>query len=90
MWIARDKDGCLYIYTSKPKRGKRYFEDTDGFYRSIQPGEYPEVTWENSPKELVVLNEINVEHMVSFKNCYDKSSYRQGIKDAIEKIYGNR
>lgn len=54
MWIARDEDGCLYVYTSKPKRGKRFFEDEDGFYRPIPPAEYPELTWENSPKELII------------------------------------
>ena len=59
MWIARDKDGELYAYASRPVRFKEYFgcptdwRTWDGGFL-LDKDQYPEVTWENSPKELVV------------------------------------
>ena len=29
-WIARDIDGCLYVYASKPKKGITMWEDSGG------------------------------------------------------------
>ena len=56
MWIARDESGCLWIYTLKPVRRISTFapKDVNTFYNQISGVFYPEVTWENSPKELVV------------------------------------
>lgn len=53
MWIARDRDGELYAYKYKPKKMTRCYAS---MWSSIilDRKEYPEVTWENSPKELVV------------------------------------
>ena len=68
MWIARDKDGSLWLYTDKPIKGKDMWvcEDfnnskcleisnkyTNGIFQ------LPEVTWENSPKELIIKTEEN-------------------------------
>ena len=54
MWIARDRDGCLFAYKEKPTRrellGIFYSENLAPLPSDL----YPEVTWENSPKELVV------------------------------------
>ena len=59
-WIARDKNGELFIYASKPQRDKDEFllidKNSDCF--EIDNNDlYPEVTWENSPKELIVKEE---------------------------------
>lgn len=59
MWIARDKNGELYAYTTKPIRYGEYFgASTDWSILDeelwLDKESYPEVTWENSPKELVV------------------------------------
>lgn len=54
VWIARDKNGELYLYKSKPWRCK---EDTNGHFDCdeillpMDSDMYPEITWENSPKE---------------------------------------
>ena len=52
MWLARDKDGELYAYKYKPQRMTRCYAS---MWSSIilDRKEYPEVTWENSPVELV-------------------------------------
>ena len=59
MWIARDKDGSLSAYEKKPTRFDSYFGvvTDSGTWDSelwLDEKEYPEVTWESSPKELVV------------------------------------
>ena len=53
LWIARDRDGSLYLWDEQPYRyadneswepfvGKLWLNDED----------FPEVTWENSPMEV--------------------------------------
>ena len=51
MWIARDKDGTLYISEEKPQLHIDYFDTELGtFYSEIPSGLFPEVTFENSPQ----------------------------------------
>ncbi len=58
IWIARDKDGTLCAYNQKPCRIA--FDDiwlpengNDWNYEVLNDDWFPEVTWENSPIELV-------------------------------------
>jgi len=56
MWIARDESGELCLFKAKPIRGS----DAGWFtthpqnreYLELPPSLYPEITWENSPKEV--------------------------------------
>jgi hypothetical protein len=54
LFIARDKDGELYLYPSKPIKGDYRF--TCGYvyedYINLNGDEFPEVTFENSPQEV--------------------------------------
>lgn len=52
MWIARNKDGKLYVYAHKPERRNIDFINTFGGVLRINPSLFPEVTWENSPVEV--------------------------------------
>lgn len=59
MWIARDKDDSLWLYKEKPRRGEDTWEGDEYFHIEdseidILDGPFPEVTWENSPKELII------------------------------------
>ena len=56
VWIARDKDGEISIYKNKPwKRENEPYHngecDSADYYINIDKELYPEITWENSPKE---------------------------------------
>jgi hypothetical protein len=56
VWIARDKNGELYLYKSEPWRCKEdkngHFDcDADEILLPMDEDMYPEITWENSPKE---------------------------------------
>ena len=55
IWIARNKDNTLEAYSVKPKRRSKSFDsDIADWVCHLSEDEYPEVTWENSPKELIV------------------------------------
>ena len=54
VWIARDKDGMLYLYEDEPKlaySNAHYFDAANGCY-DLPIGLFPEVTFENSPQEV--------------------------------------
>ena len=51
VWIARDKDGELCLYKSKPWRCVYDQFDCDDIFLPMDEDMYPEITWENSPKE---------------------------------------
>ena len=51
MWIARDKDGFLFIHANKPSLSNEYgFWDSDAWFKPDE--DHPEVTFENSPVEV--------------------------------------
>lgn len=55
IWIARNLDGTLDAYSVKPVRKKRRFEsEIKDWLDCLDDDMYPEVTWENSPKELII------------------------------------
>lgn len=65
IWIARDKNGSLYLYSNKPKvdskgifygesEQERIFITNNEFFEKIDPNWFPEVTFKNSPKELII------------------------------------
>ena len=51
LWIARDLSGTLVLWFNKPvKQGVRWYNN-DGFF-VLDPVQFPEVTFENSPQEV--------------------------------------
>lgn len=57
LWIARDKDGELYLYNKKPSRQEEnfcIFHIDGGDCCKIPDEYYPSVTWENSPKKMTI------------------------------------
>lgn len=62
-FIARDKDGMLYLYEDEPKlaySNAHYFDAPNGECYDLPIGLFPEVTFENSPMkiELKLVNEL--------------------------------
>ena len=51
IWIARDKDGLIYLYMKKPTLITHYF-DTKYLIGEIDKTLFPEVTFENSPMQV--------------------------------------
>lgn len=66
MWLARDKDGDLYLYTHKPHKNTDptfdteswctpdFVDDNDDIINAaeINPKFFPEVTWDTEPLEV--------------------------------------
>lgn len=69
MWITRNKSGTLVLWFNKPVRQGEGWYSNDGFFilNSVQSptfGEvtsFPEITWENSPKKVELVEEDLVE-----------------------------
>ena len=51
LWIARDKDGLMYLYMKKPVLIMHYF-DAKYLIGEVNKTSFPEVTFENSPQEV--------------------------------------
>lgn len=61
MWLARDKDGELYLFSEKPSKREEFWLMSRGTITVIQlPSElFPEVKWEDEePKEIVLKNDV--------------------------------
>lgn len=53
LWIARDKNGSLFLYNKKPtKLTDMFISGGHGFHTIIDSELFPEVTWENSPQQV--------------------------------------
>ena len=52
-WVARDKDGMLYLYTAKPqKMSDSWYADKVGYVK-LDDRLFPEVQWsDEEPKEI--------------------------------------
>ena len=57
MWIARDKDGSLWLYETKPclnSNGDDFVQTSDGDSMQLRDDMFSQVTFENSPKEVEI------------------------------------
>ena len=54
IWIARDKSGELNVYCRKPEQRKSGYFSCSSLIGNVPRRLYPEVTFENSPKELII------------------------------------
>lgn len=57
VWVARDDDGSLYVYDSKPIKAYGIFHCGAGGDSMLigNKGCYPEITFENSPVKIKLL-----------------------------------
>ena len=52
LWIARDKDGSLFLYYEKPYKCRSLFLCDVDNGMCLDRTQFPEVTFENSPQEV--------------------------------------
>ena len=55
LWIARDKDMTISLFSDKPIKDINYWyndADCDGSLGELPSDYFPEVTFENSPQEV--------------------------------------
>ena len=61
MWIARDKDEELYLFSEKPSKREEFWLMSSATTTVIQLSSelFPEVKWEDEePKEIVLKNDV--------------------------------
>lgn len=58
-WVARDKDGRIFIYENKPYREEDLWDGS--YYIELPKNDFQEVTFENSPKKVKVTIELEEE-----------------------------
>lgn len=81
LWIARDFDGVLNLYVTKPSLDSidnMYYVESDmeDDYLNIDKELFPEVTFENSPQE------VEIKLVENLKMTQNK--HGENIKDSIE------
>lgn len=55
MWIARDKDGSLWLFEEKPYKDKCVWHNDSTDHRRINEKLFPEVKWKDEePRELIL------------------------------------
>lgn len=63
MWVARDKDGSLWLYTSKPNRQCKVYRWTSEnvLFTSMRLCEdiFPSLKWDNEPVEVKIIRREN-------------------------------
>lgn len=68
-WVARDKDGMLYLYTAKPqKMSDSWYADKVGYVK-LDDSLFPEVQWsDEEPKEikLSIMEKSKIKSALSF------------------------
>ena len=52
LWVARDKNGFLFVYEDKPERCKNQREWLGRFLCSMKNSYFPEIKWEDEPLEV--------------------------------------
>ena len=60
MWIARDRDGSLWLHTNKPNKNMTQWAEGDDYFE-ISSELFPEVKWEDEEPIELVLKQINEE-----------------------------
>lgn len=50
-WIARDKNDKLRLFNCRPMKLK-WFGEWIGGLANLNPEDFPDVTWENSPQKV--------------------------------------
>lgn len=57
MFIARDKNNDLYLFSEMPRRGAECWwapSGLDGSYLRLEKALYPEVTWDSEPLQVKI------------------------------------
>ncbi len=55
-WVAREKNGALFLFCEKPKKSKSYWINSNTFNSLVLPKEaFPNVKWEdNEPTSVYI------------------------------------
>lgn len=69
-WVAREKNGALFLFCEKPKKSKSYWINSNTFNSLVLPKEaFPNVKWEITN----LLEYISEQHSMTIRRSYSNS-----------------
>lgn len=82
MFLARDKDGELYLFENKPVFDGYVFTKTTGFCEKLSEDLFPEVTFPNSPRQVSLA--LDVESGLRNRACFDAEKFVDNETTPVE------
>lgn len=85
LWIARDKDGDLNLFVSKPEKdyliedsAEKTIFVSDGEFLALPSNSFPEITFENSPQQVeITLCNTNFDSVVEKTKVVKEMTYKE-------------
>lgn len=87
MWVARDKNNWLYLYTEKPEKGRNEWNSDEDMIE-INSSLFPEVKWEDEePLEVAIVPKTNQNEKHEESKSIDWEQRRYEIAKAAAQGY---
>lgn len=88
LWVARDKDGELYLYESRPTKESDdslvWTVDSDAYFEKLDRESFPNLKWEDDPipvKLVPKINPLSCDEIVDLEDeCFEKSIYHDDLE----------
>lgn len=82
LWVARDKNGFLFVYEDKPTRCDNQREWLGRFLCSMKNSYFPELKWEDEPIEVELRTAIT-DLDAKAQEYANSVTYKEEIKELI-------
>ena len=90
LWVARDKNGFLFVYEDKPTRRDNQREWLGRFLSSMKNSFFPELKWEDEPIEVELrpaITDIEAKANEYANSVTDNKEIRELIINAFKAGY---
>ena len=90
LWVARDKNGFLFVYEDKPTRRDNQREWLGRFLTSMKNSYFPNLTWEDQPIEVELrpaITDIDTKAKEYANSVTDNKELREMIVNAFKAGY---
>ena len=90
LWVARDKNGFLFVYEDKPERRDNQKEWIGRFLCSMKNSYFPELKWEDEPIEVELrpkITDLDEKAKEYANNATDNEELREIIVNAFKAGY---
>ena len=90
LWVARDKNGFLFVYEDKPERCKNQREWLGRFLCSMKNSYFPELKWEDEPIEVELrpaITDLDTKAQEYANSVTDNEELREMIVNAFKAGY---
>ena len=92
LWVARDKNGFLFVYEDKPTRWDKRKEWIGRFFSSMKNSFFPELKWEDEPIEVELrpaITDLDTKANEYANNVTDNKEIKELIINAFKEGYNS-